>query len=168
MVFPFCQVYILSILPHLTIWNTIHNEKILFNMLKNSREFFFCQGAFVSCLLPSLWPLLFLVWTDTRTSLMISLAVSCFLPKYHQYFCLRKSSKMQIWNYFGLKYFQCWHINLSINSKLYCDRAGYVCHSNLELWTKCQSELKFQFQWLVSCITFSKSFHLYGPLVSQL
>lgn len=125
-VFPFCQVYILSILPHLTIWNTIHNENILFNMLKNSREFFFCQGTFVSCLLPSLRPLLFLVWSDIRTSLMIALPVSCLLPKYHHYFSLWKFSKVQIWNYIWLKYFQYWHINLSINSKLYCDGEGHV------------------------------------------
>ena len=105
MVFPFCQVYILSILPHLNIWNTIHNEKILFNMLKNSREFFFCQATFVSFLLPSIRPLLFLVWTDTKTSLMIALPVSSLIPNIITISAYKSSLKYRFEIIFGLNIF---------------------------------------------------------------
>lgn len=62
------------------------------NMLKNLTIFFFCQGTIVICLLPSLIPLLFLIWTDAKNSVMIPLPVSCFLSSHPQHFCLREFS----------------------------------------------------------------------------
>ena len=74
-------------------------------MLKNSREFFFCQATFVSFLLPSIRPLLFLVWTDTKTSLMIVLPVSSLIPNIITISAYKSSLKYRFEIIFGLNIF---------------------------------------------------------------
>lgn len=85
MVFPFCRIYVLSRAPYLAACDTMHSEKVLFSILKNSTEFFFLSKD--TCYLPSaFYQALIISCLDWCKNLFNECPASVLLPSKPYYY----------------------------------------------------------------------------------